>query len=156
MGFGVGVVVVVVWSALKRRRGGASQGVNVVLGLLILGLGAVVVVAHGVAGRVFSEDEAVVALAGFLLLHVGLMSPLSGVAFALDGILIGAGDQRHLAKAMAASAAVAVPLVVMVRLADLGVGPLWGALWAFMAARGLGLWLRFRSGRWQVVGAGGP
>ncbi len=132
-----------------RRVIGWSIGIGAVLG-------AVVVVAHGVVGRVFSEDEAVVALAGFLLLHVGLMSPLSGVAFALDGILIGAGDQRHLAKAMAASAAVAVPLVVMVRLADLGVGPLWGALWAFMAARGLGLWLRFRSGRWQVVGAGGP
>jgi Na+-driven multidrug efflux pump len=117
-------------------------------------MGAAIVAVHGVLGQVFSTDDAVVALAGFLLLHVGLMAPLSGVAFALDGILIGAGDQRFLAWAMAGAAAVALPVMVATRLAGLGIGPLWAGIWVFMVVRGLSLGGRFRSDRWQVVGAG--
>jgi len=117
-------------------------------------MGAAIVAVHGVLGQVFSTDDAVVSLAGFLLLHVGLMAPLSGVAFALDGILIGAGDQRFLAWAMAGAAAVAIPVMVATRLAGLGIGPLWAGIWAFMVVRGLSLGVRFRSDRWQVVGAG--
>ncbi|MBC8364363.1 MAG: MATE family efflux transporter [Actinobacteria bacterium] len=133
--------------AVGRRVIGWSIAIGAVLG-------GVIAASHGVLGRVFSADEAVVALAGFLLLHVGLMAPLSGVAFALDGILIGAGDQRFLAWAMTGAAAVAVPVMVATRLADLGIGPLWAGIWAFMVVRGISLWARFRSGRWQVVGAG--
>ena len=69
-------------------------------------------------------------------------------------ILIGAGDQRFLAWAMAGAAAVAVPVMVATRLAGLGIGPLWAGIWAFMVVRGLSLGGRFHSDRWQVVGAG--
>ena len=134
-----------------RSVGRSVIGWSIAIGAV---LGAVIAASHGVLGRVFSADEAVVTLAGFLLLHVGLMAPLSGVAFALDGILIGAGDQRFLAWAMAGAAAVAVPVMVATRLAGLGIGPLWAGIWAFMGVRGISLWARFRSGRWQVVGAG--
>ncbi|MDG2906679.1 MAG: MATE family efflux transporter [Acidimicrobiales bacterium] len=133
--------------AVGRRVIGWSIAIGAVLG-------AAIVAAHGVLGQVFSADDAVVALAGFLLLHVGLMAPLSGVAFAFDGILIGAGDQRFLARAMVGAAAVAVPVMVATRLADLGIGPLWAGIWAFMVVRGLSLGVRFRNDRWQVLGAG--
>ena len=105
-----------------------------------------------VAG-IFSEDPAVVALAGFLLVHVAFMAPLGGVAFALDGVLIGAGDQRFMARAMAGSAVVAATAMVIGRQADLGIGWLWGAIWLFMGARSALLGLRFVGDRWQVTGA---
>ena len=38
-----------------------------------------------------------VSLAGFLMLHLALILPINGVVFALDGVLIGAGDLRYLA-----------------------------------------------------------
>jgi putative MATE family efflux protein len=136
--------------------GARSVGRRVIGWSIAIGavLGAAIVAVHGVLGQVFSADDAVVALAGFLLLHVGLMAPLSGVAFALDGILIGAGDQRFLARAMVGAAAVAVPVMVATRLADLGIGPLWAGIWAFMVVRGLSLGARFRNDRWQILGVG--
>ena len=90
---------------------------------------------------------------GFLLLHVGLMAPLSGVAFALDGILIGAGDQRFMARAMTASALVATAAMAAGRLADLGIGWLWAAIWVFVAGRSVILGARFRGNHWVVLGA---
>ena len=136
--------------------GARSVGRRVIGWSIAIGavLGAAIVAVHGVLGQVFSADDAVVALAGFLLLHVGLMAPLSGVAFALDGILIGAGDQRFLARAMVGAAAVAVPVMVATRLAGLGLGPLWAGIWAFMIVRGLSLGARFRNDRWQILGVG--
>jgi Na+-driven multidrug efflux pump len=55
---------------------------------------------------------------------------------------------------MAGAAAVALPVMVATRLAGLGIGPLWAGIWVFMVVRGLSLGGRFRSDRWQVVGAG--
>ncbi len=92
-------------------------------------------------------------LAGFLFLHVGLMAPLSAVAFALDGILIGAGDQRFMARAMTASALLATAAMAAGRLADLGIGWLWAAIWVFVAGRSVILGARFRGNHWVVLGA---
>ncbi len=103
--------------------------------------------------EVFSNDEAVVALTGFLLIHLALLGPISGVVFALDGILIGAGDMRFLAFAMTGAAAVFVPLVLAVPALDLGIGWVWGCLWVLMIVRVIPLLLRFRSESWLVTGA---
>ena len=108
-----------------------------------------------VAG-IFTSDPDVVAVAGFLLLHSALMAPLGAVAFALDGVLIGAGDQRFMAAAMVGAAGLAVTAMVVGRLADLGIGWLWAAFWLFFAARSMILGLRFLGDRWQVVGAERP
>jgi putative MATE family efflux protein len=132
--------------SIGRRVIAWSVGMGMALGVVLLA------VRTPVAG-IFSEDPAVVALAGFLLAHVALMAPLGGVAFALDGVLIGAGDQRFMARAMAGSAVVAAAVMVLGRQADLGIGWLWGAIWLFMAARSILLGLRFVGDRWQVVGA---
>ena len=105
---------------------------------------------------IFTSDPDVVAVAGFLLLHSALMAPLGAVAFALDGVLIGAGDQRFMAAAMVGAAGLAVTAMVVGRLADLGIGWLWAAFWLFFAARSMILGLRFLGDRWQVVGAERP
>ena len=118
-----------------------------------LALAVVLVAAREPVAAIFSDDPAVVTLAGFLLVHVALMAPLGGVAFALDGVLIGAGDQRFMARAMAGAAMVSVAAMVAGRLAGQGIGWLWGAIWLFMGARSILLGLRFAGDRWQVVGA---
>jgi Na+-driven multidrug efflux pump len=69
--------------------------------------------------------------------------------FALDGILIGAGDTRYLAWAMAAAIAVFVPLALVAN----DVAGLWLALNALMLARLVTLMPRFLRRRWAVVGA---
>ena len=116
-------------------------------------LSVVLFLAQTPFAQVFSADPAVIALSGFLVVHVALMGPLSGVAFALDGILIGAGDQRHMAKAMASAAGIGIPAIILTRVAGLGIGWVWGGIWIFMLARTSLLYRRFLSGRWQVTGA---
>ena len=123
-----------------------SVGVGIALGLVLL-------LARSSVSGLFSNDPAVVGLAGFLFLHVGLMAPMAGVAFALDGVLIGAGDQRFMAWAMAASALLATAAMVAGRLADLGIGWLWAAIWVFVAGRSVILGARFRGNHWVVLGA---
>lgn len=103
--------------------------------------------------EVFSDDDAVIALTGFLLVHLALLGPLSGLVFALDGILIGAGDMRFLAIAMGAAAAIFVPAALAVPALDLGIGWVWGAIWLLMVTRAIPLTLRFRSDAWLVTGA---
>ncbi len=102
---------------------------------------------------VFSSDEAVLSLVGFLMLHLAFIQPVNGVVFALDGVLIGAGDMRFLAVAMAGAAAVFIPLAVWVMAAGAGIGWLWGAMWALMATRLITLLWRFAGSRWLVPGA---
>jgi putative MATE family efflux protein len=122
---------------------------SVVLGALA---GAVVFASRTVVPHVFSGDDAVRDLTAFLLVHTALVQPVNGAVFALDGILIGAGDQRFLARAMVGAAAVFIPMVLVVRALDLGVGWLWFSLEVFALARLVPLALRYRTGRWAVVG----
>lgn len=103
--------------------------------------------------NVFSDDQDVVALAGFLLWFVAAMQPLNGLVFALDGILIGAGDLRFLAFAMPFAAAVFIPLAIAVALTNAGIGWLYAAIVLMMAVRASFLVVRFRGDRWLVTGA---
>ncbi|MDP6894567.1 MAG: MATE family efflux transporter [Acidimicrobiales bacterium] len=116
-------------------------------------IGSILAIFHLSFAEIFSEDTAVVELAGFLLLHVAAMAPLSGVAFALDGILIGAGDQRFLAKAMSFSAVISVPLMLLSLAFGLGIGWIWGSIWILMLTRSTTLYIRFRSDKWQKLGS---
>ncbi len=121
---------------------------------VVAGLG-VLVLRTPLAG-LFSDDPAVEALTADLLVWVAVLQPVAGVVFALDGILIGAGDLRYLARAMAGAAALFVVLALGVLEADLGVGWLWAALGAMLVARLVPLLVRFGRGRWAVAGAEHP
>jgi putative MATE family efflux protein len=115
--------------------------------------GAVVAALHGAIPHLFSSDEAVVTLAGFLLLWAAAMQPVCGVVFVLDGVLIGAGDMRFLAWSMAVAAVVFAPLALGVAWLDAGIGWLWAALYVLMLARAAALVGRFAGTRWMVLGA---
>ena len=73
--------------------------------------------------------------------------------FALDGILIGAGDLRFLAIGMAIASAVLAGGAFGVLALDLGIGWLWGALGAWMVVRAGTLLWRYQSDAWVITGA---
>lgn len=116
-------------------------------------LGILVAVFRWPIASIFSNDDQVVALAAYLLLFGAAFQPIAGIAFVLDGLLIGAGDQRYLAVAMFVSAAAFLPGAFAVLAFDLGVGALWLSIGTFMFVRAATLLYRFATPHWQVVGA---
>jgi MATE family, multidrug efflux pump len=115
---------------------------------------AVLAVARPALVPLFTDDAGVQHLALQVLWIVALVQPLSAVVFVLDGILIGAGDQRYLAGAMLASTVlVFLPAVAVVTALDGGLLWLWGAIALWIAARGLTVGRRFAGTAWQVTGA---
>lgn len=115
-------------------------------------LGGVLVLLRPVLPGLFTDDAAVVALCASLLWVVAALQPLNAVVFVLDGVLIGAGDMRFLARAMAWAAVVFVPAALAVAWLGLGVHALWGALGLLMAARAVGLLVRTAGSAWLVAG----
>ena len=74
--------------------------------------------------------------------------------FALDGILIGAGDTRFLMYGMlAASLGVFVPIALLSLELDWGIVGVWCGLVALIAVRLVTCGWRFAGRRWAVVGA---
>lgn len=127
--------------------------------LLVFGIGGsvatsvLVLAVSPVLPALFTPDPAVAHLARFLLWWVAGLQGLAAVAFVLDGVLIGAGDQRFLARSMAvAGLALAVAIAPVLPL-DLGIGWVWAAFGVLMAVRAAMLLVRFRGDAWLVVGA---
>jgi putative MATE family efflux protein len=84
---------------------------------------------------------------------VGLM-PFAGVVYALDGVLIGAGDVRYLRNLTLASALLGfLPAIGRAYGLDLGLGGVWAGLGLFILIRFVTTVWRWRSGRWAVLGA---
>src|SRR6185436_19147623 len=84
---------------------------------------------------------------------VGLM-PFAGVVYALDGVLIGAGDVRYLRNLTLASALLGfLPAVWLAYWLDLGLGGVWAGLGMFVLIRFVTTVWRWRSGKWAVLGA---
>jgi Na+-driven multidrug efflux pump len=101
----------------------------------------------------FTNDAAVIDATFALVLLLGLMQPIAGAVFALDGILIGAGDMRFLARAMVANSAMFVGGVAIVNAIDGGVTALWVAIVAFIAVRAVTLGWRILGDDWLTTGA---
>lgn len=116
-------------------------------------LGVLVVLARPAYVPLFTPDAAVRDQLAAVLLVAALFQPVAGVVFALDGVLIGAGDGRYLAWAGVATLVVFLPLAGVVLLTGAGLLALWWAFGAFMVARMVTLLLRQRSAAWLVTGA---
>ena len=113
---------------------------------------AVMLALRGVLPWAFTSDDAVVARAQAIWFLFALMQPLNGAVFALDGILIGAGDGRFLMWSMViafvASASVALAALEF----DWGIVGVWSALVVLICARLALMWWRFAGRRWLVTG----
>ena len=76
------------------------------------------------------------------------------MVFALNGVMIGAGDLRFLAAwAMAAASSVLAGRPLTVAGAGAGIGWLWAAPHAWMLVRLATLLARFAGPRWLITGA---
>ena len=120
-----------------------------------LGLGLLVAAGDPLLALLFTRDAAVRDQLRPVLLAVALMQPLGGAVFVLDGILIGAGDVRYLALAMAGATLCFVPCAILVLTTGAGLIALWSALFVFMLARLYGMGRRYAGNAWLVTGASG-
>jgi putative MATE family efflux protein len=133
--------------AAARRMIEWGVAAGAVFGLVMLAL-------IDVLPYAFTGDEDVVDRAQEIWPLFALMQPVNGAVFALDGILIGAGDTRFLMFGMLAAAlGVFVPIALLSLALDLGIVGVWVGLVGLIAVRlGTCAW-RFQSRRWALVGA---
>lgn len=82
------------------------------------------------------------------------IQPLGGIVFALDGVLIGAGDVKYMRNlTLVATLCGFLPAIWLAYGLDLGLGGIWAGLTLFIVIRLVALLLRLRNGRWAVTGA---
>ncbi|MGC4787732.1 MATE family efflux transporter [Micromonospora sp. DT178] len=145
-------------AALGAGEDAAARDLARRIGLLggVCGVAFAVLVAAG-AGVVpgwFSSDPQVREQAMLAWPWFVAMLPLAGVVFALDGVLIGAGDVRYLRNlTIVAALGGFLPAIWLTYGLDLGLGGIWAGLTLFVVVRLVALLLRLRSGGWVVTGA---
>jgi Na+-driven multidrug efflux pump len=136
--------------ALALRTIGWSLAVGCAFAALLLALA-------GTLPRAFTSDPAVLERARALWPLLALMQPLAAAVFALDGVLIGAGDSRYLAGSMLlAGLGAYVPIALLALALGWGVTGVWAGLLALIGVRLLTIGWRFAGGRWAVTGAAAP
>lgn len=123
-----------------------------------LGLAAALAVAiallRPVLPQVFTDDGSVLAEIGAVWWLFALLIPLGGIAFALDGVLLGSGDVAFLRTATLASAVLGfLPLTWLSLMLGWGLTGIWWGLALFMALRAAAVLWRTASGKWAVPGS---
>ncbi|OLF05417.1 MATE family efflux transporter [Actinophytocola xanthii] len=119
-----------------------------------IGLGVVFAALSKPLPAVFTSDGAVLAEIPHAWWFFVALQPVAGVVFALDGVLLGAGDAAFLRTATIGSAAAGfLPMVWASFAFDWGLVGIWTGLTAFMLLRLATVLVRARSDRWAVVGA---
>lgn len=121
--------------------------------LLGAGFGLVLLALGGVLPDLFTNDPAVIERAQAVWPLFAATMPLNGAVFALDGILIGAGDTRFLMWGMLVAAAVYVPIALLALAEDWGILGVWAGLAALIGVRLVTCGARFASERWVLTGA---
>ncbi|WP_143094213.1 MATE family efflux transporter [Streptacidiphilus jiangxiensis] len=114
-------------------------------------LGALLIVAQPLYLPLFTSDPAVQRQLLPVLVVAGLMQPVNGVVFVLDGVLMGAGDGPYLAWAMLATLLLYAPVALL--MGAQGLTGLWIAIGFAMVVRAVSMALRARTGAWLVTGA---
>jgi Na+-driven multidrug efflux pump len=134
--------------------GAYAAAVRMIGWSVVIGLVFAVVLAPlaDVLPPAFTDDPRVLHQAALLWPFLALMQPLGGAVFALDGILIGAGDTRFLMWSMLAASALFILLAALALAYGWGVIGVWIALDVLIAARLALLGPRFVSRRWERLG----
>jgi putative MATE family efflux protein len=117
-------------------------------------LAAVFAVGASVVPRVFTDDRAVLDEIGVPWWFLVAQLPIAGVVFALDGVLLGAGDAKFMRNATVISALAGfLPLTWLSLVFGWGLLGIWSGLTTFMVLRLVFVGWRALSGHWLVPGA---
>jgi putative MATE family efflux protein len=128
--------------ATARRVVGWGLGTGLVAAAVLLALRPVVV-------PLFTDDPAVLGQAAVVWWFLALMQPVAGVVFALDGVLMGAGDVAWLRTVTIAAALVGfLPLSLLSGWLDWGLAGVWSGLTLFVVLRLVAVAWRVRGSAW--------
>jgi len=140
-------------AATARARAVARQVTRygLVLGVVFA---AVFGALAGVLPPVFTPDAAVLAVVPVAWWFFVALQPVAGVVFAVDGVLLGAGDAAFLRTSTLLAAVIGfLPLIWASLGFGWGLAGIWSGLSLFMVIRLVAVLTRLRSGRWAVTGA---
>jgi len=128
--------------ATARRVSLWGLGTGLVVAALLLAL-------RGLLLPVFTDDPVVLGQAEVVWWFLAGMQPLAGVVFALDGVLMGAGDVGYLRTLTIGSALVGfLPLSLLSGPLGWGLSGVWTGLCLFIGLRLVGTLLRVAGDRW--------
>jgi putative MATE family efflux protein len=103
--------------------------------------------------QLFTKDGSVLAAIGVPWWFMVAQLPAAGIVFALDGVLLGAGDAAFMRTATVVSALVGfLPLIWLSLAYGWGLTGIWSGLSTFIALRLVFCGWRVLSGRWVVTG----
>jgi putative MATE family efflux protein len=110
-------------------------------------------VGASVLPTLFTSDRSVLDEIGVPWWFLVVQLPVAGVVFALDGVLLGAGDAKFMRNATLASALLGfLPLIWLSLVFGWGLFGIWSGLTTFMVLRLVFVGWRACSGRWLVGG----
>lgn len=113
---------------------------------------AALLVGRDALPRLFTSEAEVLALTRTIWPWLAATQVAAGVVFALDGVLVGAGDVGFLRDiTLASTLAGFLPLVWVAHLAGWGLPGVWAGLLAFVVIRLAGMVLRVAGRRWMEV-----
>jgi putative MATE family efflux protein len=116
-------------------------------------LAAVFAVGASAFPQLFTSDRSVLDVIGVPWWFLVAQLPIAGIVFALDGVLLGAGDAKFMRNATLASALTGfLPLIWLSLVFGWGLLGIWSGLTTFMVLRLLFVGWRAWSGRWLVPG----
>ena len=131
--------------ATARRVSLWGLGTGVLVAVVLLAL-------RGVLPPLFTDDPAVLAEAGLVWWFLAGMQPLAGVVFALDGVLMGAGDVGYLRTVTIGAAVVGfLPLSLLSAPLGWGLAGVWTGLVLFIGLRLVGVLVRVAGDRWLTA-----
>ncbi|VEG53873.1 MATE efflux family protein [Mycolicibacterium aurum] len=116
-------------------------------------LAAVFALGSSVFPTVFTDDRSVLDAIGVPWWFLVAQLPVAGIVFAIDGVLLGAGDAAFMRTATLASALLGfLPLIWLSLAFGWGLLGIWAGLSTFMVLRLVFVGWRVLSGRWLVPG----
>ncbi|ORV84577.1 MATE family efflux transporter [Mycolicibacterium iranicum] len=116
-------------------------------------LAAVFALGSSVIPSVFTTDRSVLDAIGVPWWFLVGILPIAGIVFAVDGVLLGAGDATFMRNATVASALLGfLPLIWLSLAYGWGLLGIWAGLATFMVLRLIFVGWRALSGRWLIPG----
>lgn len=107
-----------------------------------------------VVPRLFTDDPAVLHAIAVPWWFLVAQLPIAGAVFALDGVLLGAGDAAFMRNATLASALIGfLPLIWASLVFGWGLAGIWAGLSTFLVLRLVFVGARTLGGRWATTGA---